>query len=115
MHGVILDSEEEDITEEVTTQQWFQSRRSFTHFIVGLVLILGIFILPIIQRYPFGVDWIGFAILSGQIVETGSLNLPVLIQDIGHILRHFLHCLHGCKALLESMRVVLFLNWVIIL
>ena len=76
MHGVILDSEEEDITEEVTTQQWFQSRRSFTHFIVGLVLILGIFILPIIQRYPFGVDWIGFAILSGQIVETGSLNLP---------------------------------------
>ena len=76
MHGVILDSEEEDITEEVTTQQWFQSRRSFTHFIVGLVLILGIFMLPIIQRYPFGVDWIGFAILSGQIVETGSLNLP---------------------------------------
>ena len=33
MHGVILDSEEEDIAEEVTTQQWFQSRRSFTHFI----------------------------------------------------------------------------------
>ena len=53
MHGVILDSEEEDITEEVTTQQWFQSRRSFTHFIVGLVLILGIFMLPIIQRFPF--------------------------------------------------------------
>ena len=31
--------------------------------------------LPIIQELPFGVDWIGFAVLAGQISEHGNMVL----------------------------------------
>ena len=75
MHGMILDSDEQDITDEVAAQQWFQNHRSRFGFIIGLTLVLGVFILPFFQKLPFGVDWIGFAVLSGQIAENGTLVL----------------------------------------
>ena len=31
---------------------------------------------PMIQRLPFGVDWIGFAMLTQQLVLEGNLSLP---------------------------------------
>ena len=40
MHGMILESEDQDITEEVATQQWFQSNRYRFGIIVGAVLCL---------------------------------------------------------------------------
>ena len=75
MHGMILESEDQDITEEVATQQWFQSNRYMFGIIVGAVLCLGVLLLPLFQKLPFGVDWIGFAVLAGQIAENGNMIL----------------------------------------
>ncbi len=75
MHGMILESEDQDITEEVATQQWFQSNRYRFGIIVGAVLCLGVLLLPLFQKLPFGVDWIGFAVLAGQIAENGNMIL----------------------------------------
>ena len=75
MHGMILPSDDQEITDEVATQQWFQSHRSNYNYIIGGILVLSIAMLPLIQKLPFGVDWIGFAVLAGQIAENGSLVL----------------------------------------
>ncbi|MCH2648612.1 MAG: hypothetical protein MKZ57_02220 [Candidatus Poseidoniaceae archaeon] len=75
MNGMILESEDQDITEEVATQQWFQSNRYMFGIIVGAVLCLGVLLLPLFQKLPFGVDWIGFAVLAGQIAENGNMIL----------------------------------------
>ena len=50
MHGMILESEDQDITEEVATQQWFQSNRYMFGIIVGAVLCLGVLLLPLFQK-----------------------------------------------------------------
>jgi len=76
MHGQILESDEQEITEEAATQRWFQSRRTPLLFAAGSITIIGVFLLPFIQTLPFGVDWIGFSMLSNQIYSTGDLSLP---------------------------------------
>ena len=75
MHGMVMESEDQEITDEVAAQQWFQSHRGKLGFAVGGVLCLGILLLPVFQKLPFGVDWIGFAVLAGQISEHGSMAL----------------------------------------
>ena len=75
MHGMVMESDDQDITDEVAAQQWFQSHRGKLGFVVGGVLCLGIFLLPVFQKLPFGVDWIGFAVLAGQISEHGDMVL----------------------------------------
>ncbi|MBD42950.1 MAG: hypothetical protein CMB09_02460, partial [Euryarchaeota archaeon] len=54
MHGVILPSDDQEITDEVNTQQWFQSHRSNHNYIIGAILVISIAILPLIQELPFG-------------------------------------------------------------
>ena len=75
MHGMILESEDQEITDEVATQRWFQSNRYRLGIIVGAVLCSGVLLLPLFQKLPFGVDWIGFAVLAGQIAENGNMIL----------------------------------------
>ena len=69
-----LESDDQDISDEASAQQWFQSNR-YKLGIVGIILSLGILLLPVIQNLPFGVDWIGFAVLAGQISENGNMIL----------------------------------------
>ncbi len=75
MHGMILESEDQEISDEASAQQWFQSNRYKFGITIGMILSLGILMLPIIQELPFGVDWIGFAVLAGQISEHGNMVL----------------------------------------
>jgi len=75
MHGMVMESDDQDITDEVAAQQWFQSHRGKLGFTVGVILCFGIILLPVFQRLPFGVDWIGFAVLAGQISEHGNMLL----------------------------------------
>ena len=75
MHGQILESEDQEITEEAGAQQWFQSRRSPLLFAIGSITVIGVFLLPFFQDLPFGVDWIGFSMLSGQLSSVGDLSL----------------------------------------
>ena len=75
MHGYILESEDQQITEEASAQQWFQSRRSPLLFAIGSITVVGVFLLPFFQTLPFGVDWIGFSMLTGQISSVGELSL----------------------------------------
>ena len=75
MHGMVMESDDQDITDEVAAQQWFQSHRGKLGFTVGVILCCGIIMLPVFQRLPFGVDWIGFAVLAGQISEHGNMLL----------------------------------------
>ena len=75
MHGMILESDDQDISDEASAQQWFQSNRYKLGMVVGIILSLGILLLPVIQNLPFGVDWIGFAVLAGQISENGNMIL----------------------------------------
>ena len=75
MHGMVMESDDQDITDEVAAQQWFQLHRGKLGFALGGVLCLGILLLPVFQKLPFGVDWIGFAVLAGQISEHGNMVL----------------------------------------
>ena len=75
MHGMVLENDDQDITDEVSAQQWFQSNRFKFGMVTGALLCLGVLILPMFQKLPFGVDWIGFAVLAGQISENGNMIL----------------------------------------
>ena len=75
MHGMVMEIDDQDITDEVAAQQWFQSHRGKLGFTVGVILCFGVLLLPVFQRLPFGVDWIGFAVLAGQISEHGNMLL----------------------------------------
>ena len=75
MHGMILENDDQDISDEVATQQWFQSNRYRFGSIIGIILCGGILLLPVLQKLPFGVDWIGFAVLASQITENGNMIL----------------------------------------
>ena len=75
MHGVVLESDDKDISDEASTQRWFQSNRYRFGIIIGMVLCGGVLLLPILQELPFGVDWIGFAVLASQITENGNMIL----------------------------------------
>ncbi|MEC8249763.1 MAG: hypothetical protein VX043_04505, partial [Candidatus Thermoplasmatota archaeon] len=75
MHGMVMESEVQDIYDEVAALLWFHSHRGKFSFVVGAVLCSGILLLPVYQKLPFGVDWIGFAVLAGQISEHGNMLL----------------------------------------
>lgn len=75
MHGKILESDDQEITEEATAQQWFQSRRSPLLFAIGSITVIGVFLLPLFQKLPLGVDWIGFSMLAGQLSIAGDFSL----------------------------------------
>jgi|TARA_B110000459_G_scaffold46624_1_gene51866 hypothetical protein len=76
MHGEITSTEESVLSEEVTAQRWFQSHRKPWIVALGGFVAFSCLSLPFMQTLPFGVDWIGFSMLSGQIHATGTMMLP---------------------------------------
>lgn len=76
MHGEITSNQEAVLGEEVTAQRWFQSNRKPWLMALGGLVGLSCLTLPFLQTLPFGVDWIGFSMLTGQIHTAGSMALP---------------------------------------
>ena len=76
MHGEITSNQEAALSEEVTAQRWFQSNRKTWMMALGGLVALSCLTLPFLQTLPFGVDWIGFSMLTGQIHIAGSMALP---------------------------------------
>ena len=66
---------DKEIGDEVAAQKWFQVNRVTWKSVIAFIICLSVLFIPIIQHLPFGVDWIGFSVLSGQIAQTESLNL----------------------------------------
>ena len=57
MHGMVMESDDQDITDEVAAQQWFQSHRGKLGFALGGVLCLGILLYQCFKSYHL--EWIG--------------------------------------------------------
>ena len=77
MHGEI--SEETDapsLSKEAEVQLEFQRNRSTLLMALSTVIAATAMLSPMLQRLPFGVDWIGFAMLTQQLVLEGNLTLP---------------------------------------
>lgn len=77
MHGEISDENDaSSLSEEAEIQLGFQRSRSTV--LMGMsVAIAATAVLPtLLQSLPFGVDWIGFAMLTQQLVLEGNLTLP---------------------------------------
>jgi len=66
---------DKEISDEVAAQKWFQVNRVTWKSVIAFIICFSVLFIPIIQHLPFGVDWIGFSVLSGQIVQTESLKL----------------------------------------
>lgn len=76
MHGEL--SEETDapsLSKEAEIQLGFQRTRSTPLMALSVVIAATALLSPMIQRLPFGVDWIGFAMLTQQLVLEGNLSL----------------------------------------
>lgn len=76
MHGEL--SEETDtpsLSKEAEVQLLFRERRSMPLFALGIAIATTALLTPMIQRLPFGVDWIGFAMLTQQMMVEGRLAL----------------------------------------
>ena len=77
MHGEL--SEEGDTTslsEEAEIQLGFQRNRSTVLMALSVAIATTAVLPTLLQRLPFGVDWIGFAMLTQQLVLEGNLGLP---------------------------------------
>ena len=77
MHGEL--SEEGDTTslsEEAEIQLGFQRNRSIVLMALSVAIATTAVLPTLLQRLPFGVDWIGFAMLTQQLVLEGNLGLP---------------------------------------
>ena len=77
MHGEI--SEETDapsLSKEAEIQLEFQRKRPKLLMALSMVVAATALLSPLVQRLPFGVDWIGFAMLTQQLVLEGNLALP---------------------------------------
>jgi len=77
MHGEI--SEETDapsLSKEAEIQLEFQRKRPTLLMALSMVVAATAMLSPLVQRLPFGVDWIGFAMLTQQLVLEGNLALP---------------------------------------
>ncbi len=66
---------DKEIGDEVAAQKWFQVNRVTWKSIFAFTICISVLFIPIIQHLPFGVDWIGFSVLSSQLAQTESLNL----------------------------------------
>jgi len=66
---------DKEIGDEVAAQKWIQANRVNWKTIIAFIICFSVLLIPMIQDLPFGVDWIGFSVLSGQVGLTGSLDL----------------------------------------
>ena len=75
MHGEVSETITTTISEEARVQLEFQQTRHLPLMAVSIAVALIALLSPFLQKYPFGVDWIGFAVLSQQIATDGNLML----------------------------------------
>ena len=85
---------DKEIGDEVAAQKWIQANRVNWKTIIALIICFSVLLIPMIQDLPFGVDWIGFSVLSGQVGLTGSLALTG--TNLGYwtyppAIQHYLH------------------------
>jgi len=76
MHGEVAESAANTtLSKEAETQLRFQRQRNLPLMGIGFVIALTALLSPTLQTLPFGVDWIGFAVLTQQVVLQGELVL----------------------------------------
>ena len=77
MHGELSEENAStSLSEEAEIQLTFQRSRSTWLFALSLFIASTALLSPLLQNLPFGVDWIGFAMLTQQLVLDGNLTLP---------------------------------------
>ena len=76
MHGEISQQEDPALGKEASTQLEFRRMRKFPLYVVSFLIASTALLPPLLQRLPFGVDWIGFAMLTQQVALEGNLSLP---------------------------------------
>ena len=77
MHGEVAEETTAPaLSEEAETQLMFQRHRSTVLYALSMVIAASALLSPLLQPLPFGVDWIGFAMLTQQLVLEGNLSLP---------------------------------------
>lgn len=77
MHGEVSEgTTAPSLSEEAETQLMFQRNRSTALYALGVMVAATALLTPLLQDLPFGVDWIGFSMLTQQLVLEGNLSLP---------------------------------------
>ena len=77
MHGELSEeSASTSLSEEARIQREFQRSRPTWLFALSLFIASTALLSPLLQNLAFGVDWIGFAMLTQQLVLDGHLTLP---------------------------------------
>ena len=77
MHGEVAEeTTAPSLSEEAEIQLKFQRHRSTVLYALSMVVAASALLSPLLQSLPFGVDWIGFAMLTQQLVLEGTLSLP---------------------------------------
>ena len=75
MHGEISQVNDPLLSKEAEIQLEFRRGRKLPLYIISLAIASTALLPPLIQRLPFGVDWIGFAMLTQQVALEGNLSL----------------------------------------
>jgi hypothetical protein len=76
MHGELSEeSTSSSLSKEAETQLRFQAERNMPLLALGAVIATTALLSPVLQHLPFGVDWIGFAMLTQQMVLQGEFLL----------------------------------------
>ena len=76
MHGEVAEaSDGASLSAEAETQRRFQAERASPMMVLSAAVALLALLSPVLQTLPFGVDWIGFAMLTQQMVVEGELVL----------------------------------------
>tara|TARA_B110001452_G_scaffold17457_1_gene14167 strand:+ start:39384 stop:41516 length:2133 start_codon:yes stop_codon:yes gene_type:complete len=76
MHGEVSQENDPLLSKEAEIQLEFRRSRKLPLYIISLAMASTALLPPLIQRLPFGVDWIGFAMLTQQVALEGNLSLP---------------------------------------
>ena len=77
MHGEVAEeTANPSLSEEAETQLMFQRHRSTVLYALSVAVAATALLSPLLQELPFGVDWIGFSMLTQQLVLEGNLSLP---------------------------------------
>ena len=75
MHGEISKEDDPVLSKEAEMQLMFRESRRLPLFIISVAMACTALLPPLLQRIPFGVDWIGFTVLAQQVALEGNLNL----------------------------------------
>ena len=75
MHGEISKEEDPVLSKEAEMQLMFRESRHLPLLVVSVAMACTALLPPLLQRIPFGVDWIGFSMLAQQVAIEGNLSL----------------------------------------